>query len=318
MLLAVDIGNTNIVFGLFDGARLLTHFRLETRKARTEDEYAALLSSLLQLHGLPFRATSAPDPDIGELGPSQGLSHGPSHVANPGLLPQSALSDPSGAREPSAAQSAQSIQPDQRGISAGILATVVPPVLAAFQRLFQRYLNIDPVVVGPGTRTGMPILYDNPREVGADRIINAVAAYERYRSGCLVVDFGTATTFDVVTPKGEYLGGAIAPGIGISADALFHAAAKLPRVELVRPRSVIGKNTVSSMQSGLIYGYVGLVDGIVERMRSEVDFPLRVVATGGLAPLLARDSLTIEDCDEMLTLTGLRIIYEREQRRGAR
>ncbi len=324
MLLAVDIGNTNIVFGLFDGARLLTHFRLETRKARTEDEYAALLSSLLQLHGLPFRATSAPDPDIGELGPSQGQSHGPSHISSPGPLPKSAISDPAGPREVSAAQSSQSAQspqstqPDQRGISAGILATVVPPVLAAFQRLFQRYLNIDPVVVGPGTRTGMPILYDNPREVGADRIINAVAAYERYRSGCLVVDFGTATTFDVVTPKGEYLGGAIAPGIGISADALFHAAAKLPRVELVRPRSVIGKNTVSSMQSGLIYGYVGLVDGIVERMRSEVDFPLRVVATGGLAPLLARDSLTIEDCDEMLTLTGLRIIYEREQRRGAR
>lgn len=320
MLLAVDIGNTNIVFGLFDGARLLTHFRLETRKARTEDEYAALLSSLLQLHGLPFRATSAPDPDIGELGPSQG----PSHVSSPGPAPASAISDPAGSRDANPAQSAQSAQspqstqPDQRGISAGILATVVPPVLAAFQRLFQRYLNIDPVVVGPGTRTGMPILYDNPREVGADRIINAVAAYERYRSGCLVVDFGTATTFDVVTPKGEYLGGAIAPGIGISADALFHAAAKLPRVELVRPRSVIGKNTVSSMQSGLIYGYVGLVDGIVERMRSEVDFPLRVVATGGLAPLLARDSLTIEDCDEMLTLTGLRIIYEREQRRGSR
>lgn len=319
MLLAVDIGNTNIVFGLFDGARLLTHFRLETRKARTEDEYAALLSSLLQLHGLPFRAASAPDPDIGELGPTQGQSHISPHAHGP--LPTSTTSQPAGSRDShpgSQPQSAQSSQPDQRGISAGILATVVPPVLAAFQRLFQRYLNIDPVIVGPGTRTGMPILYDNPREVGADRIINAVAAYERYRSGCLVVDFGTATTFDVVTPKGEYLGGAIAPGIGISADALFHAAAKLPRVELVRPRSVIGKNTVSSMQSGLIYGYVGLVDGIVERMRSEVDFPLRVVATGGLAPLLARDSLTIEDCDEMLTLTGLRIIYDREQRRGPR
>jgi type III pantothenate kinase len=292
MLLAVDIGNTNIVFGLFDGAQLLTHFRMETRKARTEDEYAALLASLLQLHGLPFRPTAL----RGEGSEAAAASADPLH---PPVAPVR-------------------VSPDERGISAGILATVVPPVLAAFQRLFQRYLHIDPVIVGPGTRTGMPILYDNPREVGADRIINAVAAYERYRSGCLVVDFGTATTFDVVTPKGEYLGGAIAPGIGISADALFHAAAKLPRVELVRPRSVIGKNTVTSMQSGLVYGYVGLVDGIVERMRAEVDFPLRVVATGGLAALLARDSRTIEECDEMLTLTGLRIIYEREQRRGPR
>jgi type III pantothenate kinase len=301
MLLAVDIGNTNIVFGLFDGARLLTHFRVETRKARTEDEYAAILSSLLQLHGLPFQPAREPEgaePAIPPTASEADVGADPAPAVSP-LLPLST-------------------QPGERGISAGILATVVPPVLAAFQRLFQRYLHLEPVIVGPGTRTGMPILYDNPREVGADRIINAVAAYERYRSGCLVVDFGTATTFDVVTPKGEYLGGAIAPGIGISADALFHAAAKLPRVELVRPRSVIGKNTVSSMQSGLIYGYVGLVDGIVERMRAEVDFPLRVVATGGLAALLARDSRTIEDCDEMLTLTGLRIIYDRERRRGPR
>lgn len=294
MLLAIDIGNTNIVFGLFDGATLLTHFRIETRKSRTEDEYAGLLGSLFQLHGLSFRAGSARDTVTPEVSTS-------GEPAEPGarLLPQS-------------------VQPAERGVTAGILATVVPPVLAAFQRLFQRYLHIDPVVVGPGTRTGMPILYDNPREVGADRIINAVAAYERYRSGCLVVDFGTATTFDVVTPKGEYLGGAIAPGIGISADALFHAAAKLPRVEILRPRTVIGKNTVTSMQSGLLFGYVGLVDGIVERMRAEVDFPLRVIATGGLAPLIAKDSRTVEECDEMLTLTGLRIIYERERKRSSR
>ncbi|HRI50691.1 MAG TPA: type III pantothenate kinase [Pseudomonadota bacterium] len=332
MLLAVDIGNTNIVFGLFEGARLLTHFRLETRKARTEDEYAALLSSLLQLHGLPFRATAAPEPEANELAAgaaplapsarSDSTTSGDHGAAEEGGRGKRVVS---GAERPGRSDGSDpahlqplSAQTGERGISAGILATVVPPVLAAFQRLFQRYLNLDPVIVGPGTRTGMPILYDNPREVGADRIINAVAAYERYRSGCLVVDFGTATTFDVVTPKGEYLGGAIAPGIGISADALFHAAAKLPRVELLRPRSVIGKNTVSSMQSGLVYGYVGLVDGIVERMRAEVDFPLRVVATGGLAALLARDSRTIEDCDEMLTLTGLRIIYDREQRRGPR
>ncbi len=294
MLLAVDIGNTNIVFGVFDGATLLTHFRIETRKARTEDEYAALLHSMFALQGLPFRA-----------GPQREVPSDESRQSE---------TQPAGA-DKLAPVSAQS---SERGITAGILATVVPPVLNAFQRLFRRYLNIEPVVVGPGSRTGMPILYENPREVGADRIINAVAAYERHRSGCLVVDFGTATTFDVVTPKGEYLGGAIAPGIGISADALFHAAAKLPRVELLRPRSVIGKNTVSSMQSGLVYGYVGLVDGIVERMRAEVDFPLKVIATGGLAPLIAKDSRTIEECDEMLTLTGLRLIFEREQRRSSR
>jgi len=305
MLLAVDIGNSNIVFGVFEGDSLLFHFRMETRKARTEDEYAALLHGLFALHGVPFQAAT-PEPFL----PSGSTPQLPAdeEISADRLRPAFAAAE----------LPARSRTPVERGVSAGILATVVPPVLRSFRNLFSRYLGIEPVIVGPGTRTGMPVLYDNPREVGADRIINAVAAYERYRSGCLVVDFGTATTFDVVTPKGEYLGGAIAPGIGISADALFHAAAKLPRVDLVRPRTVIGRNTVSSMQSGLIYGYVGLVDGIVERMRSEVDFPLRVIATGGLAPLIAKDSRAIEACDEMLTLTGLRIIYERERRRGSR
>lgn len=308
MLLAVDIGNTNIVFGVFDGQTLLTHFRIETRKSRTEDEYAALLAGLFALYGLPFQAADAAEADAPPP-PSRTGGGGPSSDAS--LPVFEAPPEEPGLK-------ARSAERGTRGITAGILATVVPPVLRAFHQLFVRYLGIVPVVVGPGTRTGMPILYDNPREVGADRIINAVAAYERYRSGCLVVDLGTATTFDVITPKGEYLGGAIAPGIGISADALVSAAAKLPRVELVRPRSVIGKNTVTSMQSGLVYGYVGLIDGIVERMRAEVDFPLRVIATGGLAGMIAKDSRTIEECDEMLTLTGLRIIYERERRRGAR
>lgn len=298
MLLAVDIGNTNIVFGVFEGDQLLFHFRVETRKARTEDEYAALLTNLFQLHGMPFQAAPAEQP----------VHHSQEDMSGLRSLPALSLTQ----------IAPVSRVPVAGGISATILATVVPPVLRSFHSLFVRYLGIEPIVVGPGTRTGMPILYENPREVGADRIINAVAAYERFRCGCLVVDFGTATTFDVVTPKGEYLGGAISPGIGISADALFHAAAKLPRVDLVRPKTVIGRNTVASMQSGMVFGYVALVDGLVERMQAEVDYPLRVIATGGLAPLLAKDSRTIEVCDEFLTLTGLRIIYDRERRRSAR
>lgn len=317
MLLAVDIGNTNIVFGVFDGAKLLTHFRVETRKARTEDEYAALLSSLFALHGLPFCGAAPLPPALDDSpGPSSERVPGRGEDKNDDKNDDKDKDD--GKDEDEIELAPVSVRPQRTGITAGILATVVPPVLQAFVRLFRRYLGTEPVVVGPGTKTGMPILYENPREVGADRIINAVAAYERYRCGCLIVDFGTATTFDVVTPKGEYLGGAIAPGIGISADALFHAAAKLPRVELQRPRSVIGRNTVHSMQSGLFHGYVGLVDGIVERMRAEVDFPLKVVATGGLAKLLSQDSRTIQDCDELLTLVGLRLIHEREQRRGSR
>jgi type III pantothenate kinase len=198
-------------------------------------------------------------------------------------------------------------------IDAGIIATVVPPALFAVEQLFREYLQIKPLVVGPGLKTGMPVLVDNPKEVGADRIVNAVAAYERWKSGCIIVDFGTATTFDLVTPRGEYAGGAIATGITTSADALYQAAAKLPRVEFTRPPSVIGKNTVASMQSGLFYGYVGLTDEIVTRMRAAVDFPCTVVATGGLAPLIARDSKTIEHTDEMLTLTGLGILWERNR-----
>ncbi len=255
MLLTVDVGNTNTVMGVYEGASLRAHWRLETREGRTADEYAALLHGFFALAGLPW----------------------------------------------------------QKCVDAAILATVVPAVRFAIETMCKHHLGVAPLVVGPGMRSGMPILTENPREVGADRIVNAVAAYERYRQGCIVVDFGTATTFDAVTPKGEYAGGAIAPGLVISADALYEHAAKLPRVEIVRPRSVVGKNTVASMQAGLVFGYVGLVDELVTRMTRELDFPVRVMATGGLAPLIASESRTIEDSDELLTLTGLRLLHERNR-----
>jgi len=194
-----------------------------------------------------------------------------------------------------------------------IISCVVPPMLGLLEELCDRYFRLKPYVVGPGIKTGMPILYDNPREVGADRIVNAVAAYDRYRRSLIIVDFGTATTFDLISAKGEYLGGAIAPGIGISAEALFQRASKLPRVEFVRPPQVVARNTVNSMQAGIFYGYVGLVDGLVRRMKAEVrDEPL-VVATGGFAGLLAEVSETIEKVDDALTLEGLRIIYNRNR-----
>jgi type III pantothenate kinase len=252
MLLAVDVGNTNTVIGIFDGARLAASWRLETREARTADEYAALLHGFFALAGLRWGS-----------------------------------------------------------LDAAILATVVPAARFGLESMCRTHLALTPLVVGPGIKTGMPILAENPREVGADRIVNAVAAFEKWKQGCVVVDFGTATTFDVVTPKGEYLGGAIAPGLVISADALYEHAAKLPRVEIVRPKAVIGRNTVASMQAGLFYGYVGLVDEIVTRMKKEMEPPVKVVATGGLAALIAAESRAVESSDEMLTLDGLRIIYAR-------
>ncbi len=254
MLLVVDVGNTNTVLGVYEGDSLRAHWRCETNRRRTSDEYAVLLRGLFGLAGLPWPAATA-----------------------------------------------------------GIVSSVVPPVLFPLEELFRVHLHLSPLIVGPGIKTGMPILYENPREVGADRIVNAVAAYESVKGGCIIVDFGTATTFDVVTPKGEYAGGAIAPGIMISADALYHAAAKLPRVEIIKPAKVVGRNTVASMQSGLVFGYAGLVDAIVERMRAEIDYPARCLATGGLAPLIAKESKTIEAADEMLTLRGLKILYDRNK-----
>jgi type III pantothenate kinase len=278
MLLAIDIGNTNIYLGLFDlpgdadrvpappalapageaglrsGLALRADWRLETRSGRTADEYAALMSELFRLQGVEMRA-----------------------------------------------------------VTAVVVSSVVPPVLFPIEQLCRRHLRVEPIVVGPGTKTGMPILYENPREVGADRIVNALAAHKRWPGGAIVVDFGTATTFDVVTSRGEYAGGVIAPGVNVSADALFSATAKLPRVEIVRPKSAVGRNTVASMQAGLVFGYAGLVDAIVDRIKAEVDFQPRVVGTGGLAPLIAKETRTIDECDDMLTLQGLALIYERNR-----
>jgi type III pantothenate kinase len=254
MLLAVDVGNTNIVYGLFEGETLVHQFRVESARGRTSDEYAVQLHSLLAMHGI-----------------------------------------------------------DAKSVDAAIIACVVPSLNEPMAQLVKRGFGRDALVVGPGIRTGMAILIENPREVGADRIADAVAGFERARGGVIVVDFGTSTNFDVVTPKGEYLGGVLAPGLQISADALFARAAKLPRVEIAKPPKVVGKNTIHAMQSGIVYGYVGLVDGLVERLMAELGFPAAVIATGGLAPLIAPLSKTIVDVDDHLTLTGLRILYERNQ-----
>ncbi len=198
-----------------------------------------------------------------------------------------------------------------KAIQSIIISCVVPPMLHILERVCEKYFQVKPLIVGPGIKTGMPIFYDNPREVGADRIVNAVAVYEKYKKEAIVVDFGTATTFDYVSPKGEYMGGCIAPGIVISSEALFKRASKLPRVEFHTPKSIIAKDTVSSMQAGIIFGYAGLVDGIVARMKAEVQSNPLVIATGGLARVVQSEAKSIEIVDEMLTLEGLRLIYMR-------
>lgn len=252
MLLVIDVGNTNIVLGIFKGKELMDHWRVSTDRFRTTDEYGVLIRNLFYLNG---------------------------------------------------------VNSDE--IDAIIISSVVPPVMPTLERMCQRYFGLTPLVIGPGVKTGMDIKYDNPREVGADRIINAVAAYEKFGGPVIIIDFGTATTFCAVDKKGTYLGGAICPGIGISTDALVQRTAKLPRIEVVSTDKVICRNTVESMQAGVFYGFVGQVDGIVARMRKELGCKAKVVATGGLAVIVAPATDAIDVVEPMLTLEGLRIIYDR-------
>jgi type III pantothenate kinase len=209
--------------------------------------------------------------------------------------------------------------PEPKDIGGIVISSVVPPLDSTLRRVCERYFHQKPLFVEPGIKTGMPVLYDNPAEVGADRIVNAVAALEKYGGPCIIVDFGTATTFDCVTAKGEYQGGVICPGIGVSADALFSRTARLQRVDIRKPARVIGTTTVGSLQSGLYYGYLGLVDGLLERLLEELGNSAKVIATGGLAALMGSGSKYIQQVDEFLTLDGLRIVWDRnsEARAGA-
>ena len=251
MLLVIDVGNTNIVLGIFKDQELVDHWRVSTDRLRTTDEYGVLIRNLFYLNGV-----------------------------------------------------------DSEEIDAIIISSVVPPVMPTLERMCQRYFGLTPLVIGPGVKTGMDIKYDNPREVGADRIVNAVAAYEKFGGPVIIIDFGTATTF-CADKKGTYLGGAICPGIGISTDALVQRTAKLPRIEVVQAEKVICRNTVESMQAGVFYGFVGQVDGIVTRMRRELGCKAKVVATGGLAVIVAPATDAIDVVEPMLTLEGLKIIYDR-------
>ena len=201
-------------------------------------------------------------------------------------------------------------------IDEAILGSVVPSLTPVFQEVCRRYFKVTPLVVDPGVRTGIRIIYDSPRDVGADRIIDAVAAIKLYGPPLIVVDFGTATVFDAISKEGDYVGGAIAPGIGISLEALFERTAKLPRIELERPKHAIGKTTVSAMQSGIVFGYVGLIEGIISRMKAELDPNAKVIATGGYAPLIARETPVIQEVNVDLTLVGLRLIQEANRNQG--
>jgi type III pantothenate kinase len=251
MLLAIDIGNTNVVLGVFDGEKLVENWRVGTNTQITPDEYAIILKDLFGFARIEFK-------QIGGV----------------------------------------------------IISSVVPPLLPVMVEMSRKYISIEPMVATHELKTGITIRTDNPKEVGADRIVNAAAAYRLYGGPLIIVDFGTATTFCAITKNGEYLGGAICPGMKISAEALFQRASKLPRVELVKPAKVIGSDTVGAMQSGIIYGYAGLVDGVVERMKKELSADARVVATGGLASLVSPETRTIQEIIPHLTLEGLRLLFE--------
>lgn len=257
MLLVIDIGNTNIVFGVYDGDELTHYWRISSDTDRASDEYGLILRQLLNVNDLEYG-------DIDDV----------------------------------------------------IIASVVPKLTHTIPTMCERYLNITPLIVGTGTKTGINIRYDNPKEVGADRIVNSVAGYEHYGGPLIIVDIGTAISFDVLNEKGDYLGGAIAPGIGIASDALFMRTSKLPKVELTDPTRVIGRTTIQSMQSGIIFGYIGLIDGMIERILEEMgttEENTKVLGTGGFSRLIIQQSKYINELDIMLTLKGLKIIYEKNR-----
>lgn len=258
MILVLDVGNTNIVLGVYEDKELIASWRLSTDFKRTADEYGIQVVQLFLQDKLDMA--------------------------------------------------------DVKGV---IISSVVPNIMYSLEHMVRKYFEAEPIIVGPGVRTGVNIKYDNPKEVGADRIVNAVAAYETYKRAIIIIDFGTATTFCAITAKGDYIGGTICPGIKISSEALFEKAAKLPRVELIKPPGVVCKNTVTSMQAGIVYGYTGQVDYIIDKMKKEMmqlgEKNIIVVATGGLAKLISEESKTIDVIDPILTLKGLRIIYEKNK-----